>query len=586
MKPSLKEYQRKRDFKHTTEPSPEAASKSKPESPNILLEGQSYVIQKHDASHLHYDLRLEMEGVLKSWAVPKGIPVAHGEKHLAVEVEDHPLDYADFEGTIPAGQYGGGTVMVWDYGHYELMGGEPLGAFKAGMLHLLFHGQKLNGEWTLVRTAREASKPQWLLLKTGEAMKSIPAKTFDRSAKTGRSMDEIVAGKGGTADVWESDRIGATPAAREHARRKAARQRDLPNPESVAVMKPVLVENVPTDSEQWLYEMKFDGYRGLALKRGDEVNLISATGKPLKFPDIAASISALGCGTAVLDGEIVALDEQGRPSFQLLQNAREGNVSGPICYYAFDLLQLEGKNLQSLTLTERKAQLSKLLAASPADETIRFSANLEGDPAELLAAIRRLGLEGVVAKQRASKYEPGRRSGVWEKIKVINEQEFVIGGYTPPEGSRKHFGSVLLGYHERGELRFAAKAGSGFSVKSLAEFYEMFQPLRRKDCPFVNLPAKREGRWGQGITAARMRQCTWLEPRLVCQIRFSEWTEDGGLRHPVFLGLREDKAAGHVVREMPKGIKTGASSATSVSSPTPAQRGRPILKPAPKRPRK
>lgn len=556
MKPSLKEYQRKRDFEQTAEPPPEAASKSAPESPNILLEGQSYVIQKHDASHLHFDLRLEMDGVLKSWAVPKGIPIARGEKHLAVEVEDHPMDYADFEGTIPAGQYGGGTVMVWDFGHYELMGGEPLSALKAGMLHLLFHGRKLNGEWTLVRTAREASKPQWLLLKTGEALEPILAEKFDLSVKTGRTMGEIAAGEGGQADVWESDRIGATPAARAHARRKAAGKRDLPTPESVAVMKPVLVDSVPADAEKWLYEMKFDGYRGLALKRGNEVNLVSATGKPLKFPDIAASIGALACGTAVLDGEIVALDEQGRPSFQLLQNAREGNTSAPICYYAFDLLQLESKVLRALPLTERKAQLSKLLAASPADEAIRFSANLEGDPVELLAAIRRLGLEGVVAKQRASKYEPGRRSGVWEKIKVVNEQEFVIGGYTPPEGSRKHFGSVLLGYYEGGKLQFAAKAGSGFSVKSLGEFYEMFQKLRSKDCPFVNLPAKREGRWGQGITAAKMRQCTWLEPKLVCQIRFSEWTEDGGLRHPVFLGLREDKAARAVVRETPK---TGAA---------------------------
>lgn len=549
MKPSLKEYQRKRDFQQTAEPPPEASSGRAPEAANILLEGQSYVIQKHAASRLHFDLRLEMDGVLKSWAVPKGIPVARGQKHLAVEVEDHPLDYADFEGTIPAGQYGGGTVMVWDFGHYELMGGEPLSAWKAGMLHLLLHGRKLNGEWTLVRTAREASKPQWLLLKTGEAMGPMPAKKLDASAKTGRTMDEIAAGEGGRADVWESDRIGATPAARAHARRKAAGKRDLPAPEGVEVMKPVLVESVPDDPQRWLYEMKFDGYRGLALKQGDQVSLISATGKALKFPDVAASISALACGTAVLDGEIVALDGEGRPSFQLLQNARDGKVSAPICYYAFDLLQLEGKILRNLPLTERKAQLSRLLAASPPDEAVRFSANLEGDPAKLLAAIRRLGLEGVIAKERASKYEPGRRSGVWKKVKVVNEQEFVIGGYTPPEGSRKHFGSVLLGYHQAGKLQFAAKAGSGFTAKSLKEFYDLFQPLRCGKCPFVNLPAANEGRWGQGLTAAKMRLCTWLEPKLVCQVRFSEWTSDGGLRHPVFLGLREDKAANDVVRE-------------------------------------
>ncbi len=552
MKPSLKEYQRKRDFKQTEEPPPESSKLPAPRPANILLEGQSFVIQKHDATRLHYDLRLEMDGVLKSWAVPKGMPTGQGEKHLAVEVEDHPMDYADFEGIIPAGNYGGGTVMVWDYGHYELMGGEPLTALKEGKLHFLLHGKKLNGEWTLVRTRRDETKPQWLVLKTGSDLEPIPAKKLDASAKTGRTMDEIAIGKGGIADVWESDRIGATPAAREHARRK--KKADLPAPEGVEVMKPVLVEAVPSDASQWLYEMKFDGYRGLALKRGADVDLISATGKPLKFPEIAASIGALACGTAVLDGEIVALDEQGRPSFQLLQNARDGGGSAPICYYAFDLLQLEGQILRNRPLVERKAALSKLLADSPSDAAVRLSANLEGDPAELLAAIRRLGLEGVVAKLRASKYVPGsRKREWWQKIKVINEQEFVIGGCTPPEGSRHHFGSVLLGYYEGGKLQFAAKAGSGFTAKSLGEFYDLFQPLRRKDCPFVNLPALREGRWGQGLTAAKMRQCTWLEPKLVCQIRFSEWTADGGLRHPVFLGLREDKAAKDVVRETPQG---------------------------------
>lgn len=556
MKASLKEYQRKRNFRQTAEPPPGepssavAAAALPVETPPLLLEGQSFVIQKHDASRLHYDLRLEMDGVLKSWALPKGLPTAQGEKHLAVEVEDHPLDYAAFEGTIPPGNYGGGTVMVWDFGHYELMGGEPLPALKAGKLHLLLHGKKRTGEWTLVRTRRDAAKPQWLILKTGASLDPLPAHIADASAKTGRTMAQIAAGQGAqAADVWESDRLGATPAARAHARRKP---RQFPPPESVEVMKPVLVEAVPADSARWLYEIKFDGYRGLALKRGAEVRLVSATGKPLKFPDLAASLGALACGTAVLDGEIVALDEQGRPSFQRLQNSRDAVSTAPVCYYAFDLLQLEGKVLRDLPLVARKAALAQLLAASPPDPAIRFSANLEGDPARLLPALRGLGLEGVVAKQRASKYEPGRRSGVWQKIKVVNEQEFVIGGYTPPEGSRPHFGAVLLGVYEGGKLRFAARAGSGFTVKSLGELHALFAPLRREGCPFANLPAAREGRWGQGLTAAKMKLCTWLEPRLVCQIRFTEWTEDGGLRHPTFLGLREDKAARDVGREVPR----------------------------------
>ena len=283
----------------------------------------------------------------------------------------------------------------------------------------------------------------------------------------------------------------------------------------------------------------------------------SASKKPLNFPDVAAAVAGLSCASAVLDGEVVALDAQGRPSFQLLQNSGDTSQPLALCYYLFDLLQLEGRDLRKLPVSERKTLLSQLLAGQPAGGMLRFSASLDGEPARLVEEVRRPGLEGLLAKQRGSVYETGRRSPKWQKFRLLNEQEFVIGGYTEPGGSRKYFGALLVGYYEAGKLMFAAKVGTGFSSARLQKLYNQFQPLRRQGCPLCKPPGGEFRPLGRrGVTAADMRKCTWLDPELVCQVRFSEWTFDGGLRQPVFLGLREDKAAKEVVHERPAQIES------------------------------
>ncbi len=560
MKASLTEYERKRDFRQTAEPRPG------PADPGALAD-DSFVIQKHAASRLHFDLRLEIGGVLKSWAVPKGIPLRNGEKHLAVQVEDHPLDYAGFEGIIPAGNYGGGTVMVWDFGSYFLMGGEPRTAWEAGMLHLGLDGRKLRGEWTLVRTKASDEKPQWLLLKTGGDLEDFDEANADKSAVSGRTMEEIAEAKDAE---WTSSR--------------PAKHAGAAVPAYIAPMKPLLVNSLPKPAADWLYEIKFDGYRALALKGGEGVELRSASDKPLKFPEVAAAVAGLPCGSAVLDGEVVALDVQGRPSFQLLQNRADASDPAPLCYYVFDLLELEKRDLRGLPATERKALLAKLLeGATPS--LIRLSASLEGAPDRLVAEIRRVGLEGLVAKRRDSVYESGRRSPSWQKFRILNEQEFVIGGYTAPGGTRTHFGALLVGYYREGKLVFSAKVGTGFSEALLEKLHRQFQPLRRETCPFVNLPDSSAGRWSSGITASKMRTCVWLKPDLICQVRFAEWTREGGLRQPVFLGLRDDKPASAVVRETPLDpgeAKEAVSSATSAEGKAPARKGRPSSRRAPK----
>jgi bifunctional non-homologous end joining protein LigD len=550
-KAPLAEYERKRNFQQTAEPRPGPANPKE-------LNDDSFVIQKHAATRLHYDFRLEIGGTLKSWAVPKGMPTRKGEKRLAVEVEDHPLDYASFEGIIPAGNYGGGTVMVWDFGTYFLMGGEPRTAWQAGMLHLALDGKKLRGEWTLVRMKDRTDKYEWLLLKTGEDLEGFDEENADRSALTNRTMEEIAAAV--DVPVWSGKpspkAAAAAKPAKSTASKAARKRRHVELPAFIAPMKPLLVDELPSDTAQWLYEIKFDGYRALALKGGEVAELWSASKKPLDFPGVAAAFAALPCESAVLDGEVVALDEQGRPSFQLLQNAADAARTNTICCYVFDLLELERRDLRKLPAVERKALLAQLLEGQPPGGLLRFSASLEGEPSRLVSEVRKLGLEGLLAKRRDSIYETGRRSSNWQKFRLLSDQEFVIGGYTEPDGTRKHFGALLVGYYEGGKLMFAAKVGTGFSAALLQKLHAQFQPLRRKACPFVNLPTASPGRWGAGITAAKMRSCTWLEPELICQVRFSEWTFEGGLRQPVFLGLRDDKSPNSVVREQPAHVES------------------------------
>jgi bifunctional non-homologous end joining protein LigD len=315
-------------------------------------------------------------------------------------------------------------------------------------------------------------------------------------------------------------------------------------------MKAKLASESPPGGD-WIYELKFDGFRAIALKNGGEVELRSRSGKDLtqKFPEIARAVAGLPADDAVLDGEIVALDEKGRSSFQLLQAFELGEQRPPICFYVFDLLHLGRSDLRGESLAERKSQLQDLLRGVP--DPIRFSATIDGDPNQLLAEVKARGLEGLIGKLRDSTYESGRRSGAWIKLKCVNEQEFVVGGYTPPQGTRKYFGAILVGYFEDGRLKFAGKVGTGFNTTLLRVLHGRFEKLRRAECPFANLPEKAGGRWTQNVTPAEMRRCTWLNPEIVCEVKFTEWTRDGKLRHPVFIGIREDKEARSVVRERP-----------------------------------
>ena len=546
----LKAYKAKRDFGVTAEP---AGGKPLPKA----VKGASrFVIQKHDASRLHYDFRLEMEGVLKSWAVPKGLPWEKGEKHLAVEVEDHPIEYETFEGVIPRGQYGGGTVMVWDRGTYYVYGDDPSAALRGGRLHIVLHGEKAHGEWALIRTRMEADKAQWLLLKAGETLPAPTKKREDQSVKTGRTMNQIAEQRDAE---WQSNREEKSTARSRiarAARKVAAPAFSLPGKlppakaRFLAPMKPRLLEEAPATGD-WMYELKFDGIRLIAVKNGAKVNLISRNGNELaaRFPEVAEAIRMLPVEDCVIDGEVVALDEQGRSSFQLLQSLEMEGRAAPVHYYVFDLLQAGGKSLTAQPLERRKELLQRLTAK--AVEAIRYSGEIGGEPKALLKQVRRLGLEGIIGKLRNSVYEPDRRSGAWVKLKVLNEQEFVIGGYTPPAGSRKHFGALLVGYSERRRLLFAGKVGTGFSTKLLASLHKQLQAEERDGCPFVDLPSKHGGQWVQGITPAMMRKMHWVNPVFVCQVKFAEWTRDAKLRQPVFLGMREDKAAKDVKREVP-----------------------------------
>jgi bifunctional non-homologous end joining protein LigD len=317
----------------------------------------------------------------------------------------------------------------------------------------------------------------------------------------------------------------------------------------VEPMKARLVERpLPGD---WIYEIKLDGFRALALKHGRDVQLLSRNNKYLggKFPEAARAVAKIKARDAIIDGEIVALEQSGRSSFQLLQAYDLGEARPPIIYYAFDLLQLNGKDFQRQPLTVRKATLEKLLR-NPTD-SVRFSASLEGDVKNLLEQARKLGLEGLIGKRKDSLYEAGQRTGSWIKLKITLEQEFVIGGFTNPQGSRKHFGALLVGYFERGKFLFAGKVGTGFNETSLRALYRELEKIRIPNCPFANLPEPKGSRYSPGLTASEMRKCHWVRPKLVAQIRYTEWTRDNKLRHPVYLGLRHDKAAKEVVRETP-----------------------------------
>jgi bifunctional non-homologous end joining protein LigD len=489
-------------------------------------------------------LRLQMEGVLKSWAVPKGPPFELNERRLAMATEDHPMEYARFEGTIPEGEYGGGTVMVWDIGTYELLDGN----YWKGKLHVFLTGKKLKGEWVLVKSGDSNGKRNsWLWIKAGSSTPGLSPKELDSSALTGRSLEEIAQASDA---VWHSNRRAS--------RRPEPKSTTLPvDLESLpdahpSFVKPMLAKpaaSLPDDTRNWLYEIKLDGYRCLGLRHDKGVKLFSRNKNLLnsQFPNIAKALERLDPGT-MTDGEIVALDESGRPSFNILQNYRLGPEQ--IYYYVFDLLSYKGKSLLRVPLEKRRVLLSAII--EPFHDGIRFSESFARPAKEIAAAAKELGVEGIVAKQAASVYEPGERSGSWIKYRINQGQEFVIGGYLP---GPQYFDSLLVGYYESDKLLFVGKVRNGFVPRLRREIFQRFKNLETEVCPFANLPESKTARRGKALTAEVMKDCVWLKPKLVAQVEFTEWTEGEHLRHSRFVGLRDDKNPRDVHREYAAGAE-------------------------------
>ncbi|MES2504697.1 MAG: DNA ligase D [Myxococcota bacterium] len=506
---SLTQYKKKRDFTKTPEPKGAVKKKS----------GNRYLIQKHAASHLHYDFRLELDGVLKSWAVTRGPSLDPADKRLAVEVEDHPLDYGSFEGTIPKGQYGGGTVMLWDEGTWEPVG-DPRAGLKAGKLVLIIHGTRLKGEWTLVRMRPSAkdkgTKNNWLLIKhkdeyvkAGDGDKLLTKHVT--SVVTDRTMDEIAAGG--------SKKKSKMPAFK---------------PPQLATLSDTMPEG-----KNWIREIKFDGYRGIAYVNGGKATIYTRTGLDWthKFKSIATTLEKLPIENAILDGEIVVADKQGVSCFKLLQNALSENQDSNLQYYAFDLLYLGGQDLSKMPLLERKELLETLLKAKVVKNRILYSEHFAANGSAMLEEVTKLGLEGVVSKRADLPYASGRGTA-WMKTKGHHRQEFVIGGFTPPKHQERGFGSLLLGYYEKTKLIYAGKVGTGFDHKTASALRIKLDALKIKTMPF------------EEVSTAEKRGAQWVSPKLACEVEFAEWTEDQRLRHPSFIALREDKPSVAIQRDI------------------------------------
>jgi bifunctional non-homologous end joining protein LigD len=528
---ALGEYEAKRHFDRTNEPLPQLPKRSRQGS------RRRFVVQKHAASHLHYDFRLEMHDVLKSWAIPKGLPLKENETHSAFETEDHPIEYLEFEGIILQGEYGGGTVMVWDIGTYEVVEGN----YWKGSLSIFLAGKKLKGEWTLQRLANEEEKTKWLLRKTRGDAKAISAKRQDVSAVTGRTMEKIARDK---SAVWKTNREAEKKTPKiERPTANVEGAKKTKAPQFVQPMKATAVTELPKGDE-WIYELKWDGYRALALKHANDVRLLSLKEKNLTsdFAAVAEAVRGVSVLTAVIDGEIVAVDTRGCPSFQALQNRASTGREWQIVYYAFDLLSLEGEDWKKKPLHQRKAKLRELLQGSD----VRYNAELSGTPEAIVKTVKKARLEGVIAKDRDSLYRAGARVTTWVKFKIDKAQEFVIGGYKADGGS---FQSILVGYYDGTKLLFAGKVRQGFNPAIRRRLLETMRPLLATKCPFDNLPSSRKSHFGEGIAIEEMKELCWLKPKLVAQVSFTEWTNYGLLRHATFRGLRDDKEPREVVRE-------------------------------------
>jgi bifunctional non-homologous end joining protein LigD len=615
---ALEEYKRKRRFEDTPEPPPEVAKKK----------GNRFVVQKHDATRLHYDFRLEMEGVLKSWAVPKGPSLDPADKRLAMHVEDHPVSYFDFEGNIPEGNYGAGSVMVWDVGTWAPLSPVPVNGkyvpgteadaaamLAKGDLKFRLNGKRLKGDFALIKMKgrRPGSKGnEWLMIKKhdDQAVEGYDAGDIDESVLSKRSMDDIAgdarsrewtssrpAGRGKLKAAWLADAVarldqkkkqtktaedaGDTKVSKKKASGRGQRivaaadisgngskkPQESPSknqtPKSSAsstssavlvsgpvkrpmptTIHPMLAESIekPFDDPDWLFEIKWDGYRAIAFIENGKVRLVSRNQNELtaRYPELKDMPEFIQAKTAILDGEVVALDVDGRASFSLMQQRTGFRPGGkraaeradvPVLYYAFDVLYLDGYDWRRVPLVERKKQLASILA--PGD-SLRYSDHYEAQGKALFEIARDKKLEGILAKKRNSHYEE-RRSREWLKIKIRHEMECVIGGYTDPEGTRAHFGSLVLGlYDKEGRLIHVGQVGSGFDQQRLAQISKVLRKIETKKNPF----------YGE---VEAVRKVSWVKPELVAEIEYAEWTEGANrgsgpkLRAPVFLGLRDDK---------------------------------------------
>jgi bifunctional non-homologous end joining protein LigD len=559
----LQEYKRKRDFKKTPEPAGKVAP----------AKGNSFVIQKHAATRLHYDFRLEMEGVLRSWAVPKGPSLDPGEKRLAVHVEDHPLDYGDFEGIIPKGQYGGGTVLLWDRGTWYPEG-DPVKAYKKGHLKFRLDGEKLHGGWHLVRLHGDRAgedKENWLLFKENDDV-AVPGsgdaltQEYPKSVSTGLTLEEIAANPD---RVWQSNREEKVTkkAPAKKAKTSAFDPSGLPGarkaklPAKVAPQLATLVSDPPSGDE-WIHELKFDGYRVLCELKDGNVRIVTRNGKDWtdRFGPIAEAISALPAKEALLDGEAAVLLPNGTTSFQALQNAL-GEGGENLVFFAFDLLHLDGYDLRPVPLLQRKEALGALVEGQPPEGTIRFSDHVLGAGEDFYRQACSFALEGMISKRADQPYQPGRGKD-WVKVKCLKRQEMVIVGFTDPEGSRSGFGALLLAVNEGKDLVYAGKVGTGFNTKTLTDLRKKLDKLEIKTPAFTKAPR-----------GAEARRSHWVEPKLVGEVAFTEWTEDGILRHPTFQGLREDKSPDEVVREVEQPVSKVEKKAVKKTAKKSARKG-------------
>ncbi|HTM48074.1 MAG TPA: DNA ligase D [Bryobacteraceae bacterium] len=519
---SLKEYARKRTFTQTPEPAPKA--------PEVTPAGNFYCVQRHHATRLHYDFRLEVNGALVSWAVPKGPTLSPAEKRLAMHVEDHPLDYGNFEGTIPAGNYGAGSVMLWDRGTFETLGDLPAQAqLDRGDFKFRLHGEKLKGEFAIVRMKNRGKGNEWLLLKKKDAFADpeYDAEQHDRSVLTGRTQEEIARGMAAVESAAGS----------KHSYPKGAVK--APMPENITPMKGTLAASPPR-GDGWLYEIKWDGVRAICMIANGAVRMVSRSGKSCErqYPELSVLPHFVDAREAVLDGEICVLDERGRPRFNLIQNrimvSDPASIaalarSKPATLFLFDLLYLDGHDLRAIPLVERKKLLKAVVRPGGA---IRISECFE-EGEHLLEAAREQELEGVIAKRVDSRYE-ARRTNTWLKIKTVRHNECVICGYT--QGERDYFGALVLGVSENNSLVWAGNVGTGFDNARMAEIHRRLQPLVTAKSPF-----KKQHKLLKGVT--------WVRPELVCTVKYIEWTPDGRLRAPVFIGLRPDVDPKEAVRE-------------------------------------